>query len=154
MSDALRKAAGQALAFLTALDQDDNDRDFLHESQCRDIDRAMKALRAALAPVAVEPVSSRHPVVVHWRNDGIEACAGIADAYGSVRAARDMRAMITPPPAEVPLLSDREIKQIARESGLEKNEMSGEVLYALKCVAQEQAARRNAGLKWPSGLSF
>ena len=54
MSEALRKAAEQALEFLTALDQDDNDRDFLHESQCYDIDRAMGSLRAAL----VEPASS------------------------------------------------------------------------------------------------
>lgn len=40
-------------------------------------------------------VSSRHPTVVRWRNDGIEACAGIADAYGMEFAARDMRALLT-----------------------------------------------------------
>ena len=40
-------------------------------------------------------VGSRHPTVVQWRNDGIEACAGIADTYGMDFAARDMRALLT-----------------------------------------------------------
>lgn len=45
---------------------------------------------------AQEPVvHPRRPVVVKWRNSGIEACAGIADAYGCESAAIDMRAMLT-----------------------------------------------------------
>lgn len=47
------------------------------------------------APVADERVGPRHPVVIKWRNNGIEACAGIADAYGIDQAAADMRAMLT-----------------------------------------------------------
>jgi hypothetical protein len=58
MSD-LRKAAEEALAFLTALDQDDNDRDFLNAPQCYALDRAMKDLRAALAVPEQEPVAWR-----------------------------------------------------------------------------------------------
>lgn len=67
---------------------------------------AIDALRAALTEPAVDRVHPRHPVVVYWRNDGIEACAGIADAYGNFNAAQDMRAMITASPrapTEVPL---------------------------------------------------
>ena len=40
-------------------------------------------------------VGSRHPTVVMWRDDGIEACAGIADAYGMDFAAREMRVLKT-----------------------------------------------------------
>jgi hypothetical protein len=47
------------------------------------------------APVEAGAVDVRHPVVVKWRNNGIEACAGIADAYGMTQAAIDMRAMLT-----------------------------------------------------------
>lgn len=57
----LRKAAEQALEFLTAIDQDDNDRDFLQAYQCYDIDRAMESLRAALAdPESKEQSSERY----------------------------------------------------------------------------------------------
>ena len=73
---------------------------------------------------AVGPVHPRHPVVVQWRNDGIEACAGIAEAYGNADAARDMRAMLTAapqaqqpaPPAEVPMLTDEELSAIYKQA--------------------------------------
>lgn len=44
-----------------------------------------------------EPVSPRHPVVIQWRDNAIEACAKIADAYGHEYAAQDMRCMLTAP---------------------------------------------------------
>jgi hypothetical protein len=45
--------------------------------------------------VARESVGPRHPTVVRWRNNGIESCAKIAEAYGNDQAAVDMRVMIT-----------------------------------------------------------
>ena len=42
-------------------------------------------------------IRPRHPVVVRWRDDAIDACASIAEAYGNARAARDMRAMMVHP---------------------------------------------------------
>ena len=49
----------------------------------------------ALARAIEIGVSSRHPTVVRWRNDGIEVCAGIADLYDMKFAAQDMRALKT-----------------------------------------------------------
>ena len=64
-------------------------------------DTNMEGMRAALIvgaeprQEAQEPVSPRHPVVIQWRDNAIEACAKIADAYGHEQAAQDMRAMLT-----------------------------------------------------------
>ena len=60
--------------------------------------------QANMEQPAVEPVHPRHPAVVRWRNDGIEACAGIADRYGNADAASDMRAMLTEAPQPQPLV--------------------------------------------------
>lgn len=57
-------------------------------------------LADALLPfINNRPIKPRHPTVVRWRNDGIEACAGIADHYQQPQAASDMRAMLTTMPA-------------------------------------------------------
>ena len=62
--------------------------------------RAVLAKWGTPQPVAREPVSPRHPVVMQWRDNAIEACAKIADAYGHEHAAQDMRAMLTAPQQE------------------------------------------------------
>lgn len=62
-------------------------------------------LIAAVLSACNTEVPARHPVVVKWRNNGIEACAGIADAYGSHQAAKDMRAMLTKEPVDKEALS-------------------------------------------------
>lgn len=57
-------------------------------------------LAEALLPfISNRPIKPRHPSVVRWRNDGIEACAGIADHYQQPQAASDMRALLTAMPA-------------------------------------------------------
>jgi hypothetical protein len=57
-------------------------------------------LAEALLPfISTRPINPRHPTVVRWRNDGIEACAGIADHYQQPQAASDMRALLTAMPA-------------------------------------------------------
>ena len=76
--------------------------DGLRDSNQRPVDPAtlprkvakevMRTGRLTSQPVEVP---ARHPVVVHWRNNAIEACAGLADAYGCHDAARDMRVMLT-----------------------------------------------------------
>lgn len=45
-------------------------------------------------------ISSRHPTVIRWRNDWIEACAGIADRYGYTFVAADIRVMLAPQSSE------------------------------------------------------
>ena len=52
-------------------------------------------LTAAREELREVKVSSRHPEVIRWRNDGIEACAQIADRYQCEYAAQDMRALLT-----------------------------------------------------------
>lgn len=63
---------------------------------------ALNCLDALAAPKqeAQDSVSPRHPVVMQWRDNAIEACAKIADAYGHEHAAQDMRAMLTAPQQE------------------------------------------------------
>ena len=60
-------------------------------------DRAtlLRLLDAAREELREVKVSSRHPEVIRWRNDGIEACAQIADRYQCEYAAQDMRALLT-----------------------------------------------------------
>src|SRR5680860_447058 len=45
-------------------------------------------------------VHSRHPTVIKWRNNAIDACAKIADAYGYYDPANDMRKMLTDEPQQ------------------------------------------------------
>jgi hypothetical protein len=52
MMSELRKAAEQALTVLVDIDQADNDRDFLSDSQCCKLDQAVKDLRNALQSIA------------------------------------------------------------------------------------------------------
>ena len=60
----------------------------------------VRRLVAAPQQEAQDSVSPRHPVVMQWRDNAIEACAKIADAYGHEHAAQDMRAMLTAPQQE------------------------------------------------------
>lgn len=78
--------------------------DEAEEEECRQAieDELTRLLAPQPLQPAVEPVHPRHPVVVHWRNSGIEACAGIAEAYGNADGARDMRALITAAPQAQP----------------------------------------------------
>jgi len=56
-------------------------------------DRILKVLDAVVGP--------RHPTVIKWRNDAIEACIEIAHRYGNASAysERDMRALLAAAPA-------------------------------------------------------
>lgn len=95
----------------------------LHVSTIATIAHAALAAAPTTQPApqqeAQEPVvHPRHPVVVKWRNSGIEACAGIADAYGCENAAIDMRAMLTregAAPQPSPVAQPNALSQAARD---------------------------------------
>jgi hypothetical protein len=91
-----------------------------HHKLTKNGDSVVEAdLIAAVLSACNTEVPARHPVVVKWRNDGITACAGIADAYGSHQAAQDMRAMLTKEPVDPAALSavDQMILTAGAQSG-------------------------------------
>lgn len=118
LSDDLRDrlvAISEAIA-----DQDDR----AAQAMLREILAAPQPSPTPQADSQPAPVGARHPTVVHWRNNGIEACAKIADAYGFHDPARDMRALLTAPPADSVLEDADPIRALIAEHAaiLDQNE--------------------------------
>jgi hypothetical protein len=99
------------------------------------------------APSPAPAVHSRHPVVVRWRNDGIEACAGIAEYYGCTAAARDMRVMLTAAPtaqadtqpAPVPQVNYSVLYLYAERKRVDYNDLCATVHEAIDRAARAPA---------------
>lgn len=76
-------------------------------------------------------------VVTCERHQGwLEVIAEWADRARD--AEKKLKALNTPPPQRQPL-TDGDIRRIVNNAGLEPSEMSGEVFYAMRCVAVEAA---------------
>ena len=127
--------------------------DSLDAAVCVQAAAALDGLRASngQAPAvagAAGDVHPRHPVVVKWRNNGIEACAGIAEAYGCHDAALDMRAMLTAAPAaqpapaaDLPPLPEPDLRDVGTTPGDIKDFLRG---YATEYAKAALAARAPA----------
>lgn len=99
---------------------------------------------------AREPVSPRHPVVMQWRDNAIEACAKIADAYGHEHAAQDMRAMLTAPQQEAqePMAHDEDLLERLYWDFDSQRKKTGEERLAFKGKMRSYASefrRRSVG---------
>lgn len=89
--------------------------------------------RTALQEALAQPQPQQEPVA--WM------CHPYGDAeveYGPHNQCENCIPLYTSPPARKPLM-DSDIRHIANDAGLEPSEITGEVFYALRCVADEAA---------------
>lgn len=135
MTETQRAAMHAALAFIQDIDRDDHDRDILSPSQCEALDASRNALRAALA----EDVPKPHACMAHDLENVRHVCwENISGVWAAAWKAAEAS---TPPPAEVPLLTDAEIRKVAdkADEGQESTEFMLAFARAIEALVHQKA---------------